>query len=126
MVAAQSALETAGWVGGMWDWNLGNITQPNLSLAVYQPGNDLPFAKYASLAAGAAAMVALLTAKGVIQHAAAGGDQRAISNGHTSAGQLKRRSDQLIVVSRHIFRAPQPVTHATGAQAGNTEAILSL
>lgn len=72
MVAAQSALETAGWVGGLWNWNVGNITQPNAALAVYQPGVDLPFAKYDSLAAGAKAMVDLLTAKGVIQHAAAG------------------------------------------------------
>lgn len=60
MVAAQSAFETAGW-SGLWDWNLGNITQPIASQAVYQPGNDLPFAKYVDIAAGARALVELLT-----------------------------------------------------------------
>jgi len=60
MVAAQSAFETAGWAG-LWEWNLGNITQPIASQAVYQPGNSLPFAKYASIDDGARALVELLT-----------------------------------------------------------------
>jgi len=54
MIAAQSALETHGWQGGMWGWNLGNITttadDPN---AITLPGNSLLFKSYASLQDGA-------------------------------------------------------------------------
>ncbi|MNT62449.1 hypothetical protein D3C72_2001710 [compost metagenome] len=37
--------------------------------------------------------------------------------------QVERRGDQLVVVGRHIFRAPQPVAHTAGAEAygGQTE-----
>ena len=59
MVAAQSAFETAGW-SGLWNWNLGNITQPNAGQAVYQPGNALPFAQYPDVNAGARALVQML------------------------------------------------------------------
>jgi hypothetical protein len=73
MVAAQSALETSGWVGGLWNWNLGNLTQPDVSKPyVMQPGNALPFATFASLAEGAKAFVDHLTRTGVIQFASSG------------------------------------------------------
>ena len=72
MVAAQSAFETAGWTG-LWNWNLGNIIQPDTSKPyVMQPGNVLPFRSYPSLAAGAKAYVDLLTRKGIIQYASSG------------------------------------------------------
>lgn len=73
MVAAQSALETNGWVGGLWNWNLGNLTQPDVSRPyVMQPGNALPFATFGSLAEGAKAFVDHLTRTGVIQYASSG------------------------------------------------------
>ena len=72
MVAAQSAFETAGWAG-LWEWNLGNIVQPDVTKPyVMQPGNDLPFQAYPNLAQGAAAYVDLLTRRGVIQYASSG------------------------------------------------------
>jgi hypothetical protein len=72
MVAAQSAFETAYWTG-LWEYNLGNIVQPDTSKPfVMQPGNSLPFRTYATLAAGAVDYVALLTRLGVIQHASEG------------------------------------------------------
>jgi len=66
LVAAHSAFETAGWVG-CWNFNLGNITQPNLKEPhVYQPGNALPFATYANLGAGAQGFVQHLTRIGAL------------------------------------------------------------
>ena len=69
LIAAQAAYETAGFVHGLWGWNIGNITQPNRQAAVYLPGNTLPFAHYPDLNAGAKAMVDLLTAHGVVAKA---------------------------------------------------------
>ena len=34
---------------------------------------------------------------------------------------IQRRGDQLIVVGRHIFRAPQPIAHAPGAKTGDPQ-----
>lgn len=71
MVAAQSALETAGWVGGLWNYNLGNITT-NGPDSVTLPGNGLRFAAYPSLLAGAQALVRYLNAHGVLGYAVDG------------------------------------------------------
>jgi hypothetical protein len=59
ILAAHSAHETNGWKGGLWNWNLGNITTQGPTY-VLQPGNGLHFAKYASLTDGAKAFVTLL------------------------------------------------------------------
>jgi hypothetical protein len=58
ILAAQSAHETAGWKGGMWNWNVGNLT--TAGPYVIQPGVTLHFAAYPNLAAGAKAYVDLL------------------------------------------------------------------
>jgi hypothetical protein len=64
VVAAQSALETAGW-SAMWNWNFGNITTTG-SDYVTLPGNALHFQAYASEAEGASAFIAYLRAKGLL------------------------------------------------------------
>jgi len=71
MVAAQSALETAGWNGGMWNYNLGNITTTSSSY-VTEPGNSLHFKTYPSLWAGAIDLVNYLNAHGVLGYAIQG------------------------------------------------------
>jgi hypothetical protein len=73
IVAAHSAHETAGWKGGLWNWNLGNITQPDPhQTCVTQPGNPLHFAAYANLRAGAGALIAWLKSHGALPLAAVG------------------------------------------------------
>jgi hypothetical protein len=73
IVAAQSAHETAGWKGGLWNWNVGNLTQPDPhQTCVTQPGNALHFAAYANLTAGARAYVDLLKRIGALPLAVAG------------------------------------------------------
>jgi hypothetical protein len=59
ILTAMSAHETHGWQGGMWNWNVGNVTTAS-SNYVLQPGLSLHFATYPSLAAGAKAFVDLL------------------------------------------------------------------
>ena len=71
IVAAQSALETAGWTGGMWNYNLGNITTTS-SDYVTEPGNSLHFKAYGSLWAGAIDLVNYLNAHGVLGYAVQG------------------------------------------------------
>jgi hypothetical protein len=73
IVAAHSAHETAGWKGGLWNWNLGNITQPDPhQTCVTQPGNALHFAAYANLRAGAGALVSWLKSHNALSLAAVG------------------------------------------------------
>jgi len=69
MLAAQSALETAGW-SGMWNWNLGNIT--TTGDYVLLPGNGLHFKAYGSLSEGAADFVSYLASHGVTPYAESG------------------------------------------------------
>jgi len=72
MVAAQSAFETAGWQGGLWNWNLGNITQGDSSGDyMVLPGNSLHFVPYSSLDAGAQAFYQYLSGHGLIPFASA-------------------------------------------------------
>jgi hypothetical protein len=72
MVAAHSALETAGWQGGLWNYNLGNITQGDSSGDyMILPGNTLHFVPYASLDEGAAAFYQYLSNHGLIPFATA-------------------------------------------------------
>jgi hypothetical protein len=71
MVAAQSALETAGWKGGMWNYNLGNITTTGENY-ITEPGNALHFKTYPSLWAGAIDLVNYLNAHGVLGYAVQG------------------------------------------------------
>jgi hypothetical protein len=65
IIAAMSAYETAGWQGGLWNWNFGNITtsSPNYVLL---PGNSLHFAAYPSMAAGAKAFIDYLRSHGLL------------------------------------------------------------
>jgi hypothetical protein len=70
MVAAHSAYETAGWQGGLWNWNLGNITQGDSSGDyMILPGNSLHFVPYANLDAGATAFYKYLSVHGLIPFA---------------------------------------------------------
>src|ERR1700743_2221645 len=78
IVAAQSALETAGWQGGLWNWNLGNITTAGSSY-VTLPGNSLHFAAYSSLLAGAEALVHSLNSHGALTYAVNGDVQGFVS-----------------------------------------------
>ena len=34
---------------------------------------------------------------------------------------IQGRGDQFIVMGRHIFRAPQPIAHATGTETNNAK-----
>lgn len=70
MLAAQSALETAGWAA-MWNNNLGNITTSGADY-VLLPGNRLHFKEYASLHAGAVDFVDYLTKRGLLPFAESG------------------------------------------------------
>jgi hypothetical protein len=67
MLAAQSALETAGWTA-MWNYNFGNITTAS-SDYVLLPGNALHFKPYGSIAAGASDFVDYLTKRGLLPFA---------------------------------------------------------
>jgi hypothetical protein len=78
MVAAQSALETAGWQS-MWSWNFGNTTVYSTSSQpwIHQgtPGSAayaLSFKSFSSANAGAEDMVAWLTSHGCLPYAYAG------------------------------------------------------
>jgi hypothetical protein len=71
MLAAQSALETNGWNGGMWNFNLGDITT-NGPYYVLQPGLSLPFKAYGSLQEGATDFVQYIRSHGLMPFAESG------------------------------------------------------
>ena len=75
ILLAQSAFETGGWQGGVWGYNLGNITTSGAS-GDYQmlPGDPdhLKYRVYPSLDAGAHDYVTFLNARGLVAIAATG------------------------------------------------------
>jgi hypothetical protein len=72
MLAAQSALETAGWQS-MWGWNLGNITTASNAVDWQVLGsNPLHFKAYPSLDNGASDFVRYVTSHGLMPYAEAG------------------------------------------------------
>jgi hypothetical protein len=77
ILAAQSAVETAGWQA-MWNWNVGNITagSPSTQSWVQQattgPAAPLQFLAFDSLQDGANYFVAFLQKRGVLQCANVG------------------------------------------------------
>lgn len=73
MLAAQSALETAGW-RAMWNWNLGNLTAASDASSWVQQSssNSLHFLAYDSIQAGAADFVSYVARRGLLQYANVG------------------------------------------------------
>ena len=71
MVAAQSAIETAGWAQ-MWGWNAGNITAKDSEDYQILPGNKLHFRVFESLDDGVGALVTWLGHRGVLPYAVHG------------------------------------------------------
>jgi hypothetical protein len=72
MLAAQAALETAGFGGGLWNWNLGNITASGSADYVIQSSsNPLHFLAFDSLQAGADYFVSFLRKRGLLPFAEA-------------------------------------------------------
>jgi hypothetical protein len=71
MLAAQSALETAGWKGGLWNYNLGNITT-NGPDYVLLPGLSLHFLAYPDLQSGANGFVHYIRSHGLLPFAESG------------------------------------------------------
>src|SRR5260370_5101191 len=71
MIAAQSALETAGWKGGLWNYNLGKITTDGEDY-VLLPGNSLDCKTYSDLQSGAADFVHYIRSHGLLPFAEAG------------------------------------------------------
>lgn len=70
---AQAAVETANFQGGLWNWNLGNITAGSDAIDwMALPGNALHFRSYASLDDGADALIHWLASHGAIAAADAG------------------------------------------------------
>ena len=67
ILLAQSALECANWKGGLWNWNLGNITSTGQGDYQVLPGLPaMKFLTYATLADGAQGFVNYLRAKGAL------------------------------------------------------------
>jgi hypothetical protein len=69
IVAGQSAVETANWGGGLWNYNLGNLTASSGQNYVMQGSLSLHFQAFDSLTDGAAAMVAWLSSRGALPYA---------------------------------------------------------
>lgn len=65
ILLAQSAFETGGWKGGLWSYNLGNITTASGDYQIL-PGNALHFKAYGNLEDGAADYVAFLARRGLV------------------------------------------------------------
>jgi hypothetical protein len=71
MLAAQSAVETAGWTA-MASWNLGNVTALGDQPYMLQGSNPLHFRAYDSLDEGARDFVSFLGRRGLLPYAAHG------------------------------------------------------
>lgn len=67
---AQTAFETGGFGGGLWNWNLGNITAGSTSQNwVFLPGNSLHFRAYDSITTGAISFMSWLNSHGCLPYA---------------------------------------------------------
>lgn len=71
MLAAQSALETAGWTA-MWNWNLGNITTSSGDYFILQGDQSHRYIPFGSLSSGSDYFVSYLSGHGLIPYADAG------------------------------------------------------
>lgn len=69
IVAGQSAVETANWRGGLWNFNLGNLAAGSGQNYVQQGSLAMHFQAFDSLTDGAAAMVSWLTSRGALPFA---------------------------------------------------------